>query len=66
VERLQLEAEGIRLVAEVYLPEGQGPHPALCICHGVPAKRVPDATDRGYPVLATSKSWAGRATWEQL
>ena len=52
MERLQLEAEGIRLVAEVYLPEGQGPHPALCICHGVPAKRVPDATDRGYPVLA--------------
>ncbi|HEY49053.1 MAG TPA: hypothetical protein G4O13_03315, partial [Dehalococcoidia bacterium] len=51
MERFDLEVEGIRLVAEVYLPEGQGPHPALCICHGVPAKRVPDATDRGYPVL---------------
>ena len=52
VDRIQLEAEGIKLVAELHQPGGEGPHPALCICHGVPAKRVPDSTDRGYPLLA--------------
>lgn len=50
--RVSLEADGLRLVAEIYLPRGKGPHPAVCICHGVPAKRVPDSTDRGYPLLA--------------
>lgn len=44
--------DGLQLVAEVYLPEGQSPHPSLCICHGVPARRTPDSTDRGYPLLA--------------
>ena len=52
MERFKLEVEGIRLVAEMYIPESRGPHPGLCICHGVPAKRVPDPSDRGYPVLA--------------
>jgi len=52
VERFQLEVDGLRLVAEAYLPERQGPHPALCICHGVPSGRTPDPTDRGYPLLA--------------
>ncbi len=44
--------DGLKLAAEVHRPEGLGPHPALCICHGVPAKRTPDPTDRGYPLLA--------------
>jgi len=52
VERVRLEVDGLRLVAEVYLPGGQGPHPPLCICHGVPARRTPDPADRGYPLLA--------------
>ncbi len=52
VERVRLEVDGLRLVAEVYLPGGQGTRPSLCICHGVPAKRTPDPADRGYPVLA--------------
>jgi dipeptidyl aminopeptidase/acylaminoacyl peptidase len=51
-KRVELEVDGLRLVAEIYLPSGKGTHPALCICHGVPAKRTPDPTDRGYPVLA--------------
>ena len=52
VERVRLEVDGLRLVAEVHLPGGQGSHPPLCICHGVPARRTPDPADRGYPVLA--------------
>lgn len=52
VERVSLEVDGLRLVAEVHLPGGQGSHPSLCICHGVPARRTPDPADRGYPVLA--------------
>ena len=51
-KRVKLEVDGLRLAAEVYIPSGKGTHPALCICHGVPAKRTPDRTDRGYPLLA--------------
>lgn len=51
-KKVRLEVDGLRLAAEVYLPSGKGAHPALCICHGVPAKRTPDPTDRGYPLLA--------------
>ena len=52
IKRVSLEVEGLHLAAEIYLPAGRGPHPAICICHGVPAKRTPDPTDRGYPLLA--------------
>ena len=52
VKKVKLEVDGLRLEAEVYLPSSEGTHPALCICHGVPAKRTPDSTDRGYPLLA--------------
>jgi alpha/beta superfamily hydrolase len=52
VERTTIEVDSLRLVAEVHHPGGSGPHPALCICHGVPAKRTPDPTDRGYALLA--------------
>jgi len=52
VKRVNLEVDGLKLAAEVYIPGGKGPHPALCICHGVPAKRTPDPSDRGYPLLA--------------
>jgi dipeptidyl aminopeptidase/acylaminoacyl peptidase len=51
-KRVKLEVDGLRLAAEVYSPSGKGTYPALCICHGVPAKRTPDPTDKGYPVLA--------------
>ena len=52
MEQLNLRSDGLRLVAELYTPGGSGPHPGLCICHGVPARRTPDSTDRGYPLLA--------------
>jgi alpha/beta superfamily hydrolase len=51
-KRFSLRVEGLKLAAEIYVPEGKGSHPAVCICHGVPARRTPDPSDRGYPVLA--------------
>ena len=59
IKRVSLEVEGLYLAAEIYLPAGRGPHPAICICHGVPAKRTPDAADRGYPLLAERFSKEG-------
>jgi len=59
VKRVSLEVEGLHLAAEIYLPAGKGPHPAICICHGVPAKRTSDPTDRGYPLLAERFSKEG-------
>jgi dipeptidyl aminopeptidase/acylaminoacyl peptidase len=52
VERVSLSSDGLRLVAEVHRPVSQAPHPALCLCHGVPAGRAPDPSDGGYPLLA--------------
>ncbi len=49
--RKYIEANGVRLYSELYLPEGKPPFPTVCICHGIPA-RIPDPTDRGYPILA--------------
>lgn len=48
-----LEVEGIKLAGQLYLPgEGdQTPYPTVCVCHGIPA-RIPDLSDRGYPLLA--------------
>jgi len=48
-----LEAEGIKIAGQFYLPSeaGQTLYPTVCICHGIPA-RVPDPSDRGYPLLA--------------
>ncbi|UCG84499.1 MAG: alpha/beta fold hydrolase [Dehalococcoidia bacterium] len=62
VERTIIEVDGLRLNAEVHYPGGLGPHPALCICHGVPAKRTPDPTDRGYGLLAEKYSSHGFVT----
>ncbi len=57
--RFSIEADGLRLAAEVYIPQGKGRHPAVCICHGVPAKRTADPRDRGYPLLAERFSSEG-------
>jgi len=48
-----LEVDGIKLAGQLYLPgEGnQTPYPTICVCHGIPA-RLPDPSDRGYPLLA--------------
>ncbi len=52
-EIVTLEADGIRLAGQLCLPsEGNRPlYPTVCVCHGIPA-RLPDPSDRGYPLLA--------------
>ncbi|MFP3880478.1 MAG: alpha/beta hydrolase, partial [Dehalococcoidia bacterium] len=56
-----MKSDGIELVGELFLPSTDQAHPALCICHGIPAT-PPDLTDRGYAVLAQSFCKAGFAT----
>jgi fermentation-respiration switch protein FrsA (DUF1100 family) len=51
IKTVALEADGLNIAGQLYLPEGQSPYPTVCICHGIPA-RIPDPTDRGYPLLA--------------
>ncbi len=46
-----LEVEGINISGQLYLPTDKAPYPAVCVCHGIPA-RVSDPEDRGYPLLA--------------
>jgi alpha/beta superfamily hydrolase len=46
-----LQSDGLKLAVELYLPSEDKAHPALCICHGIPAT-PPDPNDRGYPLLA--------------
>jgi dipeptidyl aminopeptidase/acylaminoacyl peptidase len=52
-EGISLKVDDIKLVGQLYLPSLKGgkKHPALCICHGIPAG-PPDPSDRGYPLLA--------------
>ncbi|MEE8470791.1 MAG: alpha/beta fold hydrolase [Dehalococcoidia bacterium] len=52
MKRISLEVDGLQLAAQIHMPGGRGPHPTLCICHGVPAGRTPDPSDGGYPLLA--------------
>jgi uncharacterized protein len=55
------ESDGLRLHGEVHLPESEGRHPGLCICHGIPA--VPyNAQDAGYHDLAVRFAAAGFVT----
>ena len=49
--RAYLQSDGLKLAGEVYIPSGHRPHPALSICHGIPAG-PPDPNDKGYPALA--------------
>lgn len=47
-----LTVEGIPLVGQLFLPEGRGPYPAVCICHGIPSGTPEDEEDGGYAELA--------------
>ena len=53
-EIISLPVDNISLAGELYLPDknGETSYPAVCICHGIPAARVPDSSDGGYPLLA--------------
>jgi len=50
--RASIEAEGIQLEGELYLPAESGPYPCVCLCHGIPSGSPPDPGDSGYPGLA--------------
>jgi dipeptidyl aminopeptidase/acylaminoacyl peptidase len=51
IETISLDVEGVNIAGQLYLPEGGGPYPAVCACHGIPAG-IPDPNDRGYALLA--------------
>jgi dipeptidyl aminopeptidase/acylaminoacyl peptidase len=51
IQPVTLEVDGINITGQLYLPEGDGPYPTVCTCHGIPAG-TPDPTDRGYALLA--------------
>lgn len=53
VEKISWKCDGLKIMGEVYLPDGNKPSPALVLCHGIPAK-IKDPDDRGYPLLAES------------
>ena len=44
-ERIIIDSGGISLVGAFFAPEGQGPHPAVVLCHGMPAARQPQGGD---------------------
>jgi len=51
IKEIRLKADGLELAGELHIPSRDKVHPALCICHGIPA--VPhNPNDRGYTLLA--------------
>ncbi len=61
VREIRLKADGLKLVGELHIPSINHVHPALCICHGIPAV-PPNPTNRGYTLMAQRFSHAGFAT----
>lgn len=61
IKEIRLKADGLELVGELHVPSRDKAHPALCICHGIPAV-PPDPTDRGYTLLAQCFCHAGFTT----
>jgi dipeptidyl aminopeptidase/acylaminoacyl peptidase len=61
VREIRLKSNGLELVGELHVPLGDKVHPALCICHGIPAAPH-DPTDRGYTLLAQRFCHAGFIT----
>jgi dipeptidyl aminopeptidase/acylaminoacyl peptidase len=61
VKEIRLKADGLELAGELHIPSRDKVHPALCICHGIPA--VPhDPADKGYTLLAQQFCHAGFIT----
>lgn len=58
---VRLEVDGLRIAAMAFLPAGPGPHPALCVSHGLPPG-PPDPNDQGYQSLAERCCREGFAT----
>jgi len=61
IKEIRLKADGLELVGELHIPSRDKVHPALCICHGIPAA-PPNPTDRGYALLAQRFCRAGFIT----
>jgi alpha/beta superfamily hydrolase len=61
VQGVRLKADGLELAGELHIPSREKAHPALCICHGIPAAH-PDPTDKGYTLLAQRFCRAGFIT----
>ncbi len=61
VKEVRLNADGLELCGELHVPSRDGSHPALCICHGIPAT-PPDPADKGYALLAEQFCYAGFVT----
>jgi dipeptidyl aminopeptidase/acylaminoacyl peptidase len=61
IEEICLKADGLELAGELHVPSQRKVHPALCICHGIPAG-PPDPTDKGYTALAQHFCRAGFIT----
>jgi uncharacterized protein len=60
-KEIRLKADGLELAGELHVPSGGESHPALCICHGIPAT-APNPADKGYSLLAQRFCLAGFAT----
>ena len=43
--RITVDSDGIELVGALSMPDGQGPHPVVVICHGLPAARPTPTSD---------------------
>jgi len=56
-----LKVDGLELAGELYIPSRNRPHPALCICHGIP-DTPHNPSDRGYALLAQRFCNAGFLT----
>jgi dipeptidyl aminopeptidase/acylaminoacyl peptidase len=55
------KVDGLDIYGQYYLPGNDTKYPAVCICHGIPARR-PDSGERGYSELAERVCREGFAT----
>jgi uncharacterized protein len=63
IKDANLTVDGLKIVGQLYLPEGvEPPYPAVILCHGIPSGIV-DPTDSGYPLLAKTISEEGFAVY---
>ena len=60
-QSVRLEVDGLGIAGMAFLPAGPGPHPVLCVSHGLPAG-PPDPNDQGYQSLAERCCGEGFAT----
>jgi fermentation-respiration switch protein FrsA (DUF1100 family) len=51
IKPVSRQIDGINIVGQLYLPEGDASYRTVCTCHGIPAG-PPDPNDKGYASLA--------------